>query len=297
MSLAPVALFVYKRPQSTQKVISTLLQNELSSKTQLIIFSDGAKRPEDEEGVRKVRQFIQTIKGFSSIQVVEREKNMGLSASIIDGVTKICDQFGKVIVLEDDLQVAPYFLKYMNDALRLYKDNQEVASVHGYVYPISGLPDTFFLKGADCWGWATWKRGWDLFEPDGEQLYQDLIDSGRSSLFDFNGQSKYMKMLQDQMEGKIDSWAIRWYASAFLKNRFTLYSGRSLVKNVGADGSGTHIGKTDIFDTPLRLTPIVLTRQPISQDSGAFNAFCQYFYSVKPSLWTKLRNKVRRLFA
>lgn len=136
---------------------------------------------------------------------------------------------------------SPYFLQYMNDALSLYKDIEEVISIHGYSYPVKRtLPDTFFLRGADCWGWATWKRGWKLFNLDSSDLYQQLQVNQQCYTFDFEGTHSYCKMLKNNIQGKNDSWAIRWYASAFLRNKLTLYPGRSLIHNIGNDGSGSH---------------------------------------------------------
>jgi hypothetical protein len=245
MSLAPIILFVYNRPLHTRKTVETLLRNELSVDSDLFIFSDAAKNKESADKVLEVRRYIKTIKGFKSIHIIEREKNMGLAASVIQGVTEVVNKYGKVVVVEDDLVTSPYFLAYMNKGLELYHEEEDVISIHGYVYPIDlhTAEKTFFLKGADCWGWATWKRGWDLFERDGEKLLNELVNNKLTHDFDFNGSYPYTQMLKDQINGKNDSWAIRWYASAFLKCQYTLYPAKSLVKNIGLDLSGTHSGK------------------------------------------------------
>ena len=112
-----------------------------------------------------MRKYITTVSGFKSLNIIERDINMGLSKSIITGVTEICDKYGKVIVLEDDHVTSPYFLQYMNDGLRAYEHDEDVISIHGYIYPLGDkLPETFFIRGADCWGWATWKTSWAIYE-------------------------------------------------------------------------------------------------------------------------------------
>lgn len=164
---APIALFVYNRLNHTQRTITALQQNSLAQESELYIFSDG---PKDEAGVEKVetiRKYLKTISGFKSVHIKERPENWGLAKSIIEGATEIVGQFGKIIVLEDDIVTSPHFLKYLNEALDLYQNEEKVISVHGYIYPVKQvLPETFFLRGADCWGWATWQRGWRLFQPD-----------------------------------------------------------------------------------------------------------------------------------
>ncbi len=247
---APIALFVYNRPGETKETMAALQKNTLAAQSDLIIFSDGAKdSASSKAGVDAVREFLKTVTGFQSIRIVAREKNYGLAHSIIAGVSEVIDQSGRIIVLEDDMVTSPFFLQYMNDGLNLYENEDQIVSIHGYVYPTKKpLPETFFLRGADCWGWATWKRGWNLFQADGRKLLQELKDKKLTGEFDFSGSYPYTQMLLDQIEKKNDSWAIRWYASAFLKNKFTLYPGKSLIKNIGFSGSGTHCGEENNFD-------------------------------------------------
>ena len=143
------------------------------------------------------------MRGFKKIHIIEREKNYGLGNNIITGVTDIIDVYGRVIVLEDDLITAPFFLQYMNEALDIYAENEKVICIHGYAYPVKeNLPDTFFLKGADCWGWGTWKRAWRYFERNGEVLLDQLIKTGQTRSFDFNDAYPYTAMLKDQIAGK-----------------------------------------------------------------------------------------------
>ena len=250
--LAPIALFCYNRLGHTERTVEALRANKLASESDLWIFSDGPRSQDDVSKVAALRSYLRTIVGFRAVQIVERSTNMGLAASIIAGVTEICDRVGRVIVIEDDLLTAPFFLRFMNEALEMYSEIEEVISIHGYVYPSQRqLPETFLIKGADCWGWATWKRGWTMFNPDGAALLEQLESRGLTREFDFNNSMSYTRMLRDQIAGKVNSWAIRWYASAFLNNKLTLYPGASLVQNIGHDGSGVHCAASNSFDVSL----------------------------------------------
>ena len=250
MTLAPIVLFTYNRPFHTEKTLQALKACNLAAESDLVIFSDGIKNDSDQEKVQKTREIIRSIEGFKSIEIIESEKNKGLARSVIDGVTYVINKYSRVIVLEDDLVVTPNFLSYMNYYLEEYENEERVISIHGYVYPIETSSNApFFIQGADCWGWATWKRGWDLFDEDAGKLYNAISKNKElSKRFDFDGSYPYLKMPKDQIDGKVDSWAIRWYASAFLKNKLTLYPSISLVENIGMDGSGTHVGKTIKFN-------------------------------------------------
>jgi hypothetical protein len=241
---APIALFVYNRPWHTRQTVSFLQKNHLCAESDLVIFSDGPKSPQNVEAVNEVRSLLRTINGFKSVRIVESPFNKGLAKSIIEGVTEVLKTSDTIIVLEDDLVTSPYFLQYMNDGLNVYWDEEKVVSIHGYMYPVkTELPETFFIRGTDCWGWATWRRGWQLFDPDGSKLLKGLKDQGLTREFNFDGSYPYVRMLENQINGRNNSWAIRWYAAAFLANRLTLYPGASLVNNIGYDGSGTHTRK------------------------------------------------------
>ncbi|MBS1505287.1 MAG: glycosyltransferase family 2 protein [Bacteroidetes bacterium] len=293
---APIALFVYKRVDHTRSTIEALQANRLSKDSDLIIYSDGPKGVNDKEKVEEVRLFIRTITGFKTVQIIESPVNMGLAKSIIQGVTSVLKKYDSVIVVEDDLVSSPYFLSYMNQGLSLYRFDSEVISIHGYVYPLKGkLPESFFLKGADCWGWATWRHGWELFEPDGNKLLQELEQRNLTRQFDFEGSYPYTQMLRDQIEGKNDSWAIRWYASAFLKGKLTLYPGASLINNIGHDNSGSHSGRSSLFDVALKNTDIELKRIPLIENSELRQKFISYFLSFKPGFLLRILKRIKMM--
>ncbi len=295
--LAPVALFVYRRPWHTQRTIQALSANTLAGRTHLYVFSDGPGSRQDVESVRQVRAYVRKIKGFRSLEIIERRENVGLSGSVINGVTRLCEEHGRVIVLEDDIVVSPFFLEFMNSGLDLYELHERVISIHGYVYPTHGkLPDLFFLRGADCWGWGTWKRGWDLFEADGPKLLRQLHERGLERDFDFNGTYAYTQMLNDQVKGKNKSWAIRWYASAFLQDRLTLYPGCSLVHNIGNDSSGIHCGSTNVFGEDVSSNAIKMREIEINENDGARKEFEAFFASIriKPTWQERLKRRVFR---
>ncbi|NUM71352.1 MAG: glycosyltransferase family 2 protein [Ignavibacteriaceae bacterium] len=301
MNTAPVVIFVYNRPTHFLQIVEALAANNLAPETDLIVISDGAKKPADEDKVREIRAAALNIKGFRSVDLIAREKNYGLAASIIDGVTRIVNEYGRIIVLEDDHITSPWFLRYMNDALELYETEERVISIHGYIYPVKEkLPETFFMRGADCWGWATWKRGWDLFEKDGEKLLNRLQSENLTHEFDYLGAANNVRMLKRQIAGKNNSWAIRWHASAFLNNKLTLYPGTTLITNIGADGSGENTKETDQLYSPVTQERINVGGIPVEASASAFNAVKNFFLNFGENkgvvAFRKLKYLVKNLF-
>ena len=291
---APIVLFVYNRPWHTQQTVEALQKNKLASESELFIYSDDAKNDDARVSVDEVRKYIDNITGFKKITVIKRDKNWGLANSIIDGVTKIVNEYGRIIVLEDDLVTSPYFLKFMNEGLTMYENEDKVASIHGYIYPIDNLPNTFFIKGADCWGWATWKRAWDIFESNGEKILDELKSRGLEKGADFNNSYGLTQMLKDQIKGKNNSWAVRWYMSAFLKDMLTLYPGKSYVQNIGNDDSGTHCGVSDIFRVELS-TSNNINRLELVENSDSRKKIEIFFDSINGTFIQKLKTRIKRL--
>ena len=293
---APIALFVYSRPWHTRRTLEALANNELSSDSDLIVFADAARDAASAAGVREVRDMVESISGFRSIRIVARNSNLGLAGSIIDGVTAVCAEYGRAIVLEDDLVTSPHFLRYMNQSLNMYENATLVGSIHGYWYPAEGqVPETFFLRGASCWGWATWSRAWQLFEPDARKLLSEIRRRNLGDLFDLDGSIAYTQMLKNQIAGKVDSWAIRWHASMFLADRLQLSPGRSLVRNIGFDGTGTHSVASGVFAVQPSTTPISVARIPLKESPEARKALMRYYRSTRRGIATRALGRLRRM--
>lgn len=264
-NIAPVAVFVYNRPDHAKLTIEALQRNQYAKRTDLFIFSDGPKITGDPERDRdtkskvdSVRNFIATVNGFRQVTLVRRETNYGLARSIIAGVTEIVDRYGRIIVLEDDLITSPAFLNYMNLALERYETEKKVYSVSGYSYirrygAKHDATTAYFLPVICSWSWGTWKDRWARFDAEAsgwERLFEDRRERRK---FDFAGSVAYSNMLKEQMQRDIDSWAIRWYWSVYRNDGLTLYPLRSYVRNNGFDGSGVHTKGTPPGDTGAEL--------------------------------------------
>lgn len=275
--LAPIILLVYNRLWHTQQVVAALANNFLSQDSELHIYADAAKNEEAIEQVNLLRNYLYTITGFKTVHICLRETNLGVDENTIQAVTEVVNRHDQAIVLEDDLVTSPWFLKFMNDGLDYYRHQDNVASIHGYVYPITQpLKEVFFLKGADCWGWATWKRAWDVFERDGQKLVDGILARGLQREFDFNHSYPYFNALKSQAMGHTSEWDIRWYASAFLAEKLTLYPGQSLVRNIGHDASGTHCTASTNFDVALANAALSVATDTIP-DQQAYQAFTDFF--------------------
>jgi len=287
-NLAPIALFVYNRPEHTRRTISYLQKNLFADESRLFIFSDGPKTEADRVKVEQVRQLLKEVSGFKSVKVEERKENLGLANSVIAGVTKLVNEYDKVIVFEDDLLSSPYTLQYFNESLSRYAKEEKVMHVGAYMYnlPSKQLPETFFYRAATSWGWATWARAWKDFEPDVDKLISQF-DRQKTHQFSIEGNMNFWKQMEQFKAGKNNSWAIRWYASIFLKNGLTLNPSHSLVHNIGHDGSGVHSNNERTYQVQIARQPVTQFPAEIKENAQAYQAIKQFLSKRKGNFFQR----------
>ena len=298
---APILVFAYNRLEHLKRCLDSLQRNTLAKESDLFIISDGAKNPATEGSVQEVRDYLAKYEcqhdrmSFSSVTIIERGKNWGLADNIIDAVTRFVDDYDRVIVLEDDLVVAPYFLQFMNDALEVYKDEPRVGHIQACDFINSpDMPMTFLIKWTGSWGWGTWKRAWKHFNPNGQQLLQQLEEKQLTKQFDFNSKYGFTRMLHRQIAGLNNSWAIRWNASLFLADMLSLNVGRSLVQNEGFDNSGTNCGGGNLYNSNLWMQPIPVIKEPIIEENGFVRHQFELYYGRTNSFWAKAWRRIKR---
>lgn len=293
MNLSPIALFVYNRPWHTKQTIRALQKNKLARESEIFIYSDAPKAKQDKEKVQGVRAYIHSISGFKKIKIIEREENWGLADSIIDGVTTVINQYGKIIVLEDDLVTSPYFLKFMNDALSHYQKKKKVMHISGWNYPINtnGFGDVFLIRLMNCWGWATWQDRWKNFEKD---VKKTLCEFSKQDIKKFNldrSVDNWSQVVANKEE-KINTWAIFWYIAIFKKNGLCLNPTQTFVENIGHDESGMHSVKTDIFKSKLSTLSNIQFENKLIENQLIVKEIKSFLISQEKSIINRIINKL-----
>lgn len=294
---APIVLFVYNRLAHTQRTIEALQKNILATQSDLIIFSDAAKNETDAVEVQEVREYICTVTGFRTIRVEERDENLGLAESIISGVSQVISQYGRVIVLEDDLVTSPAFLSFMNHALDRYQTQGKVWHISGWNYPIDndGLEDTFFWRAMNCWGWATWADRWACFEKSPHRLVSNWSKSEKKS-FDLENCGVFWPQVVANADGRIDTWAIFWYATIFERNGLCLNPSVSYVNNIGHDGSGVHCGKDKSHQVALLNNKDQVEFSTDYRECDlAVDRIVEFYKRQNKKLYIRLVNKIARV--
>lgn len=281
--LAPVVLFVYNRLDHTQEVIDTLSKNILAKDSELFVFSDAAKTENGREKVEAVRDYIHNVEWhekFKKVSIIEAEKNKGLANSVIGGVTEIINQYQRVIVVEDDLVLSPYFLNYMNGALDYYEKDENIWSISGYSFPMKTMEkyphDVFYSYRGCSWGWATWSDRWSLVDWEVKDYAKAAEDPAWVKRFNRGGGDLF-EMLKAQMEGRIDSWAIRWCFTQSNLEKYTVYPKYSYLGNEGCDGSGTNCGFEGNITSMITREDVQCKFEKLQLDRKVLKEFYLYY--------------------
>lgn len=298
MSLAPIVLFVYNRPWHTLQTVESLQNNGLAQESELFIYCDAAKNESEKPTVAEVRAFIKSINGFKKITIIERDKNWGLADSIIDGVTTIVNQFGKVIVLEDDLVTSPCFLRFMNEALDFYQNEEKVWHISGWNYPISteGLDDVFLWRLMNCWGWATWSDKWHYYEKDTDKVLLEFSDE-QINYLNLDGYNDAWSQIRLNKINKINTWAIYWYTTIVRHNALCMNPTKTYVENIGLDSSGTHCKTSDLYKVnEIQLIFKTKFVQEVKENVVAVERVKDFFYLHKAGFIKRVFGKIKRVF-
>lgn len=295
-----IAVFGYKRADHLHRCLVALQNISAASHLPIFIFLDGPKTEAERTLTESVVQIARNFQLSRKCEISVSKVNRGLSTSLISGVTQVLSKFESIIVLEDDILCTPGFIEFCVNGLKVFREKDNVASIHGYCPPLSVPPlKPFFLKGADCWGWATWKDRWADFDQDANSLVRKLDLLGHKTVreFNFDGAYDFYSMLKQQRDGEIDSWAVRWHASNFLDSKLTLYPPVSLVENIGLDGSGTHF---KISDHSHQVKPqnrsYDLSGLEITESLVDRMLFVKFYSSLKHSLVRRLSARIKLLF-
>lgn len=302
MNFAPIIIFSYDRPDHLAQTLDALAKNDFANESELFVYCDGAKESatiEQIERIKRNREVAFSITGFKKVTVIKREKNLGLKANIVGAVTEIVNKYGRVITLEDDIVTSPGYLRFMNEALELYKEDECVMHISGYMWPHRWpLPETFFYElPYPGGGWATWKRAWKYYNDDASELYHYW--EHRWDEFNTIGSHLQAQLYHNYM-GTLNTWFIKWHAVLLQRGGLTLYPGKSLTNNIGFDSTATNCHETHMFDV-VPVDSIPVKRRPIKESrlaSHEIYAFYQgrwYNKRRRKTLLNKLKNMISSL--
>lgn len=241
-SLSPIAVFGYRRAHSLARTLDDLQACPEYASSPVYVFSDGPKNDTARRDVEAVREML-ARRRTPNMTIIESPENRGLARSIIDGVERLTREYGRVIVIEDDLRLSPLTLAWFNRGLDQYEHEDRVMQISAHVHTVPALRRTeaaFFLPFTTTWGWATWKRAWDRFDPAAEGWEALKTDTALAHRFDVGGAFQYSRMMIAQMEAALDSWGVRFYWTVAKADGLVLFPPVSLVKNHGVDLKATH---------------------------------------------------------
>ncbi|BDD05021.1 glycosyltransferase [Aureibacter tunicatorum] len=285
-SYPPLVLFTYNRPEHAKRTLDSLANNPEAKNSLLIVYSDGPREgasEQDLQGIAEVRRLMKLQKGYADIKIIEREVNWGLRKNVTSGVRDVLDEYGSIVVLEDDLIFSTGFLAFMHRALKEYADNEKVLHVSAYVPPLDlpvGYQEVSFSQLPHSLGWGTWKRAWQYYEDDVNLLIKGFNSTDKKR-FDFDRSMNFYRMLNNAAKGVIDSWAVRWYASVYLRGGLCLISTKSMVRTIGDDGSGTHFN----IKLSSKVVDEIEFEKPLEKlDEQVYKAYRKYYW------WNKIKH-------
>lgn len=293
---APIALFVHRRPSHTKQTLQALARNEGARSSPLFVFADGPRSPGEAAAVAETLDVVRSAQGFASVHVTARPVNVGLAQSLISGIDDVLRGHDRVIVIEDDIVTAPYFLQFINRCLDHYAAQPKVMHISGYNLPISaeGLPEVAMTRWAGSWGWATWSRAWKRPDCDASAVMAHFTRRQRAQ-FDLDCQgADFWYQLEANRDGLMRTWAVFWYAHVFLSGGLCAIPRTSLVRNIGHDGSGVHSEATDRYRGAFQQGPVIDLDTQLVENPLMLARIQAYYRAHAPSPWRALARRANR---
>jgi hypothetical protein len=297
--LAPIVLFAYKRADHIRQTLEALSKNDLANQSELIVVSDAGKHESDHAAVNEVRDLIVSKNWCGKVRLICNEKNLGLNENFFFHITNISKQYGKIIVLEEDIVTSTGFLRYMNDALDMYEHDEKVMQISGFIFNMNTkkLSPTYFLGITNGWGWATWANRWEKLNRDAADLFAKAKQMNLYNNLTLDGaEPDFWNQLESNAKGVHNHWDIKWLSSVVTNHGLCLFPKESLVVNIGFDGSGTHFKDGEKgHATVLSKSSLTLSKLPIEESLEARKALAKYFISQQPTFFDKAKFKLNLL--
>lgn len=239
----PVVLFIYKRPHLVEGLIKNL---RAVRPKKIWLVSDGAKSDQTEEAklCSEVRECAEALIDWPChTKKIYSKSNLGLRERIVTGINEFFSWEEAGIFLEEDCYPDPTFFEFAQENLAHWKNYPQVAVISGSSFAKEkenkGGHSYYFSKYPHCWGWATWKRAWQYYDPS-----DMLLDTNLENLpVSMDGKTElrfWQSLLGKVKEGGVDSWACRWALSCWRRGMLTVTPYQNLVRNVGSGVSATH---------------------------------------------------------
>lgn len=295
--LAPIVVTTYNRKNHLKNMITSLKKNNLSKDSEIYIFCDNYKSEIDKNLVQETINYAKDIQGFKKVEVCIRETNIGMVDNTLSAVDFICNLYDKFIFLEDDAELSPIFLEFMNASLNFYKENDNVMCVTGWKYPCKpqlNNEKVIFTRLAESWTWATWKDRFVHYNRDNSIMKK--FTKRMIYEFNFHNTNLFWRQLVGNKEKRVKTWSIYWYAASFLNDGLCVAPPQTLVKNTGNDGSGYHTEKNNLFDTSVSKAKYFIFNNDIKEDIEYFNNLKIYFKSMKPSIFHRVKFRLKNDF-
>lgn len=300
MYLSPVLISVYDRKSHLEKCINSLRQNELAKETIIYIVSDNYHTWEYKAKIEEVRDYVKSITGFKEVRFIFNEKNLGAFLSVRNAIEIVLKEHGKVIFLEDDIEVSCFFLKYMNDGLEMFKEEKKIFSICAYTpsdlkIPKSYSKDIYIWSRNSPWGFATWRDRWDDLDLELNEYQSFLKDNERVRKFKYIAPMS-MSVLKADRKGKIKAMDVRISFNMFMKDLYSIYPVKSLVRNNGFDNSGLHCGYNKKFMNEVIYQKEINLEKEVEPDIRIYKARHRWHSSIKRDYILPIIEKMPMLY-
>jgi hypothetical protein len=260
----PVLFLIFNRPANTKMVFDAIRRQK---PRHLYIAADGPREeiPGEKELCEQTRQIALQTDWDCEVKTLFRESNLGCKSAVSGAINWFFDQVSEGIILEDDCLPDASFFPFCGELLEKFRGDSRVMSVSGS--NILGRPwkietQSYFWGHGGIWGWATWRRAWNLYDIEMKDWQdQEIKAKIRNAMGTDDWYNTYYNLFESSFNGSLKSWDIQWFYSILFNNGVAINPSVNLVKNIGF-GAGTHTNTADNYAARLPLCSMTFPLKP-----------------------------------
>lgn len=238
----PVLFCIFNRPEVTRKTFEAIRRARVEN---LFVVADGPRtyRAGENELVNQTREIINEIDWPCNLKTNFSDSNLGCKYRMSSGISWAFEQTEQLIIVEDDCLPSDSFFGFCENLLHRYEDADDIMMISGDNFQMQNVTSDsyYFSKWAHIWGWATWRRAWNLYDLELESWPALRESNGWSAFVDSDLERAHWTHTFDQQhEGMIDTWDFPWMYTCWVNQGLCILPNVNLVSNLGFAADATH---------------------------------------------------------
>jgi hypothetical protein len=243
----PILVIGFNRPEKLKMVIEKIINEN----REIYIALDGP-RESNMQDMLKVKECVDIIENYQKermINTLYQQQNLGCKEGEQSAMNWFFENNEAGIILEDDILIEKEFLKFCDENLIKYKNDERIWAICGFIpFEIESLDSKtankkfFTCDTPQTWGWASWRRVWDKYQNEininefKHIKYPEIFYGGKFRI----NRNIWERRFLDLINERVSTWDYQFTLSCWNNQGVNIFPYKNYVNNIGFDSEATH---------------------------------------------------------